>query len=66
LEYAPKIAYRAATQKEATFEIAESGRVLVVEGIYLDDVDATGMVLDERLGEKLGHVNYNHRNVDRS
>jgi len=66
LGYAPKIVYRAATQKEATFEIKESGRVLVVEGIYLDDVTVTGAVHDLRPGEMLGHVEYNPTNVERS
>jgi hypothetical protein len=66
LEYAPKIVYRAATQKEATFEIEESGRVLVIEGIYLDDVAVTGAVFDLRPGEKLGHVAYNNTNVEQS
>ena len=66
LEYAPKIVFRAATQKETAFEIAESSHVLVVEGIYLDDVNVTRAVSDLRPCEKLGHVGYNPHNVDRS
>jgi hypothetical protein len=66
LQYVPKIVYHAATQREATFEIEESGYVLLVEGVYLDDIKITGAVLDLRLSEKLGHVDYNLTNVERS
>ena len=67
LEYPPHIVYKAASDVDPQYELAENNETLLLRGIRIDTIKAVGHIADLRPGEMIEQgLDYNISNVHKS